>query len=111
LFCSTVGQIQTTGTLGAMNSYRLGGEYRIEQVSLRAGYRFEESPYADSDFVGDLNGFSAGVGYNFGASRLDLAYSRTEQDVNSYLFDGGIDSSVLINRINTNISLGYTLKF
>lgn len=57
-------------TLGAVNSYRLGGEYRIEQVSLRAGYRFEESPYENSDFVGDLNGFSAGIGYNFGASRL-----------------------------------------
>ncbi|MER3317816.1 MAG: outer membrane protein transport protein [Allomuricauda sp.] len=98
-------------TLGAVNSYRLGGEYRIEEVSLRAGYRFEESPYADSDFVGDLSGFSAGIGYNFGASRLDLAYSRTEQDVNSYFFDGGIDSAALINRINTNIALGYTLKF
>jgi len=98
-------------TLGAVNSYRLGGEYRIDEVSLRAGYRFEESPYADSDFVGDLNGFSAGIGYNFGASRLDLAYSRTEQDVNSYFFDGGIDSAALINRINSNIALGYTLKF
>ncbi|MDF0706556.1 OmpP1/FadL family transporter [Flagellimonas okinawensis] len=98
-------------TLGAVNSYRIGGEYRIEQVSLRAGYRFEESPYENSDFIGDLNGFSAGIGYNFGPNRVDLAYSRTEQDVNSYFFDGGIDSAALINRINTNISLGYTLKF
>lgn len=98
-------------TLGAVNSFRIGGEYRIDQVSLRGGYRYDQSPYEDTDFVGDLNGFSAGIGYNFGASRLDLAYSRTEQDVNSYLFDGGIDSAALINRINTNISLGYTLKF
>lgn len=98
-------------TLGAVNSFRLGGEYRIDQVSLRGGYRYDQSPYEDTDFVGDLNGFSAGIGYNFGASRLDLAYSRTEQDVNSYLFDGGVDNAALINRINTNISLGYTLKF
>lgn len=100
-----------SNTLGAVNSFRVGGEYRIDQVSLRGGYRYDQSPYEDTDFVGDLNGFSAGIGYNFGASRLDLAYSRTEQDVNSYLFDGGIDSAALINRINTNISLGYTLKF
>lgn len=98
-------------TLGAVNSYRLGGEYRIHEVSLRAGYRFEESPYEDGDFIGDLNGFSAGIGYNFGPNRLDLAFSRTEQDVNSYLFDGGIDSATFIERVNTNISLGYTLKF
>ncbi|WP_318311669.1 OmpP1/FadL family transporter [Flagellimonas crocea] len=100
-----------SNTLVAVNSYRLGGEYRIEQVSLRAGYRFEGSPYEDSNLMSDLNGFSAGIGYNFGASRLDLAYSRTEQDINSYFFDGGIDSAALVNRINTNVSLGYTLKF
>lgn len=97
--------------LGAVNSYRLGGEYRIERVSLRAGYRYEESPYENSDFIGDLNGFSAGIGYDFGGSRLDLAYSRSEQDVNTFLFDGGINNSALVNRINTNISLGYTMKF
>ena len=98
-------------TLGAVNSYRLGGEYRIDEVSLRAGYRFEESPYENGDWIGDLNGFSAGIGYNFGGSRLDLAFSRTEQDVNSYFFDGGIDSAALVNQINTNISLGYVIKF
>ncbi|WP_108423330.1 OmpP1/FadL family transporter [Flagellimonas amoyensis] len=97
--------------LGAVNSFKLGGEYRIERVSLRAGYRFEESPYENTDFVGDLNGFSAGIGYDFGGSRLDLAYSRSEQDVNTYLFDSGIDNAALVNRINTNISLGYTMKF
>lgn len=98
-------------TLGAVNAFRLGGEYRIEQVSLRAGYRYEQSPYEDTDFVGDLNGFSAGIGYTFGANRLDLAYSRTEQDTNSFFFDGGVDSAALINRVNTNIALGYTFKF
>ena len=100
-----------SNTLGAVNSYRLGGEYRIDEVSLRAGYRFESSPYENGDFVGDLNGFSAGIGYNFGGSRLDLAFSRTEQDVNSYFFDAGIDNAAMINQINTNISLGYSLKF
>ena len=100
-----------SNTLGTVNSYRIGGEYRIDEVSLRAGYRFEESPYESGDFIGDLNGYSAGIGYNFGGSRLDLAFSRTEQDVNSYFFDGGIDTSALVNQVNTNISLGYTLKF
>ncbi|WP_228235230.1 OmpP1/FadL family transporter [Allomuricauda sp. M10] len=97
--------------LGAVNSYRVGGEYRIEEVSLRAGYRFESSPYENGDLVGDLTGFSAGIGYNFGGSRLDLAFSRTEQDVNSYFFDAGIDNAALVNQINTNISLGYSVKF
>ncbi|MEP5429937.1 MAG: aromatic hydrocarbon degradation protein, partial [Flavobacteriaceae bacterium] len=97
--------------LGAINTYRLGGEFRIDEVSLRAGYRFEESPYEDGDIIGDLTGYSGGIGYDFGGSRLDLAVNRTEQDVNTLLFDSGLNSSAMINRINTNITLAYTLKF
>lgn len=97
--------------LGVVNTYRVGGEFRIEQVSLRAGYRFEESPYENSDIVGDLTGYSGGIGYNFGGSRLDLAVNRTEQDVTEALFDSGINSTALISRRNTNVTLGYTIKF
>ncbi len=97
--------------LGVVNTYRLGGEFRIDEVSLRAGYRYEESPYESGDIIGDLTGFSGGIGYNFGGSRLDLAVNRTEQDVNTLLFESGINSSAMINRINTNVTLGYTVKF
>lgn len=97
--------------LGVVNTYRFGGEYRIDDVSLRAGYRYEESPYEEGDLIGDLTGYSGGIGYNFGGSRLDLAVNRTEQDVNTLLFDSGIDSSTMINRTNTNVTLGFTLKF
>ncbi|MEZ4809360.1 MAG: aromatic hydrocarbon degradation protein [Allomuricauda sp.] len=97
--------------LGVVNTYRLGGELRIDEVSLRGGYRFESSPYKNGDIIGDLNGFSGGIGYSFGASRLDLAFSRTEQDVNTFLFDSGINSSAMVNQVNTNITLGYTVKF
>ena len=97
--------------LGIVNSYRIGGEYRIDKVSLRAGYRFEESPYEKSSIIGDLTGYSGGIGYSFGANRLDLAYTKTEQDTNDLLFDSGASNSTLVNRINTNISLGFTMKF
>ncbi|WP_420320057.1 OmpP1/FadL family transporter [Flagellimonas sp.] len=97
--------------LGVVNTYRLGGELRIDEVSLRGGYRYEQSPYENGTVIGDLNGYSGGIGYNFGGSRLDLAFSRTEQDVNTLLFDAGINSTAMVNHINTNVTLGYTLKF
>ncbi|MEM1256901.1 MAG: aromatic hydrocarbon degradation protein [Bacteroidota bacterium] len=97
--------------LGVVNSYRFGGEYRIERVSLRGGYRIEESPYEDSDLIGDLEGFSGGIGYDFGGSRLDVAFSRTEQDVNELFFEAGANNNALVNRVNTNLVLSYTLKF
>lgn len=97
--------------LGTVSSFRVGGEYRIEEVSLRAGYRFEESPYNDGNTVGDLNGYSAGIGYSFGNSRLDLAYSRSEQDFNAQLFDAGLPTPSRIMNTNNNITLGYSLNF
>ncbi len=97
--------------LGVVNTYRAGGEVRIDKLSLRGGYRYEESPYENGEIIGDLTGFSGGIGYNFGGSRLDLAFSRSEQDVSTLLFESGLDSSVMVNNINTNVTLGYTLKF
>ena len=97
--------------LGAVNTFRVGGEYRIEQFSLRGGYRFEESPYEDGTLVGDLEGYSGGIGYDFGGSKLDLAVNRTERDTNEFIFSSGLDSNALVSRTNTNVSLTYTLKF
>ena len=75
----------------AASTYRLGGEYRISNFSLRAGYRFEETPFKDS-FVGDLTGYSAGLGYSFGNFNVDLAYSNASYDDSS---TGFINETVL----------------
>jgi long-subunit fatty acid transport protein len=98
------------GALGGVSTFRLGGEYRIQQVSLRGGYRFQQSPLADSTAWGDLQGYSGGIGYSFGPNRIDFAYSRSEQDVSESLFDGGLrDASV--NRVQHYYTLSYTLNF
>ncbi|MGB3151782.1 MAG: outer membrane protein transport protein [Maribacter sp.] len=102
---------QISNDLSAVSSFRLGGEYRIGQFSLRGGYRFEQSPYANGNTIGDLNGVSTGLGYNFGGSRLDFSLNRTEQDVNESLFDTGITTPAIVNIIRTNATLSYTLNF
>lgn len=98
-------------TLGYVSTYRLGGEYRINEVSLRAGYRYEQSPYADGSIIGDINGISLGCGYSFGASRLDLAYNRTTQDYNMQLFDSGFSTPTQISNVSSNVTIGYTVNF
>jgi len=100
-----------TNQLGVVTSMRLGGEYRIKRFSLRAGYRFEGSPYEDGNTIGDLTGISGGLGYDFGKSRLDFALNRTERDIAYRLFDTGITTPALVNGINTNATLSYTVNF
>lgn len=97
--------------LGMVSSFRVGGEYRIEQLSFRAGYRYEQSPYEDGNTIGDLNGYSAGLGYSFGNNRLDVAYSRSEQDFNQQLFDAGLPTPSRIANTMNNVTLGYSLSF
>ncbi len=97
--------------LGAVSTYRLGGEYRIANISLRAGYRFEQSPYANTDTIGDLNSISGGIGYNFGGSRLDFSLNRIDQQVNEQLLDTGLATPATIDRLRTNATLSYTINF
>ena len=57
------------------STFRVGGEYRIASFSLRAGYRYEESPFENENNAGNLNGYTGGLGYSFGSFNVDVAYS------------------------------------
>lgn len=96
--------------LTSASEFRIGAEYRVKQVSLRGGYRFEQSPYKDGKTVGDLTGFSAGLGYNFGNSRLDFAFSHAERDSYHALLSRGTDAARMENKLN-NLTFSYTLNF
>lgn len=92
-------------------SYRAGGEFKIKQFSFRGGYRFEESPYEDESFYGDLKGYSMGVGFNFGSVKLDLTYDHSERVINNELFSVGLTDAATIDSSNSNItlSLGFNI--
>ena len=88
---------------------RIGAEYKIKALSLRAGYRYEQSPYKNAVTVGDLTGYSAGLGYNFGSTKLDLAYSYAKRNSQQGFFNQGFTDGASIDAINNNVSL--TLLF
>jgi hypothetical protein len=50
-----------SNTLTNTAEFRIGAEKKIKKLSLRAGYRFEESPYKDTKTMGDLTGYSGGL--------------------------------------------------
>jgi hypothetical protein len=85
--------------------YRIGGEYKIQKFSLRGGYRFDESPYKNGRTIGDLTGYSGGVGYNFGKTKLDLAYSYSQRFYDQQFFSQGLTDYSTVNTKNHNISV------
>ncbi len=96
--------------LTVANTYRLGGEYKHQNFSFRGGYRFEESPYENNDFFGDLTGYSFGLGYNFGNTKLDLTYDTSEREFNHQLFDTGLIDTANLNRQRDNITLSLSFS-
>lgn len=90
---------------------RIGGEYRIKQFSLRAGYRFEESPFKVDYAMGDLTGYSGGIGFNFGESKLDLAYSNSHRNYNQSFVSSGMNDTSRIRTIQNNVTLTYSINF
>lgn len=99
-----------TNLVGA-SSVNIGGEYRIEKWSLRAGYRLEESPYKNKKIMDDLKGYSLGFGYNFGRTNLDLAYNQSSQDVSHQLYDSGLTTRAGVEERNSNITASLSFKF
>lgn len=91
-------------------SYRLGGEYRFKQFSFRGGYRFEESPYKNDEFIGDLTGYSMGLGYSFGDLSLDIAFSQSQRDINYQLYNVGLTDTAQIQSKFTDLVLSLALN-
>ena len=105
------------------NNVNIGGELRLQNISLRGGFGYQESPYKtnlnprDTDVLklGDQYSGSLGAGIRFGASRLDIAYRKTMQD-NEYDFNDAnqqfqyIQSGTIDNN-NSRIIATYTYSF
>jgi len=92
-----------SNNLGVSSTYRVGGELRYKQFSFRGGYRFEESPYKDTNFYGDLNGYSFGMGYSFGNFKMDISYQHSERTINRQLYSVGLTDTARINNNNSDI--------
>jgi hypothetical protein len=98
-----------TEILDKTEEVRIGAEYRFKQFSFRAGHSREQSPYKNNWTIGNLRGYSAGVGYNFGDTKLDVSYNRSERTNNQSFFQQGLTDGAKVKTINNIISL--TLLF
>ena len=90
---------------------RLGGEYKYKEFSFRGGYRFDQSPYKVDRTFGDLTGYSGGLGYTFGDSRIDLAYSYEHRNFNYTFLSSGLTDPARVSRYNNNVTVSYSMNF
>ncbi|MCD0488932.1 hypothetical protein LPB86_11880 [Pedobacter sp. MC2016-14] len=96
-------------------NYRVGGEYKIADLSLRAGFGVNGSPYKDDNAnVFDTKYYSGGLGYRFSQYYVDLAYQRVETN-NTYvpytLSNQSIEPTADVKLNRNNVFLTFGVKF
>jgi putative membrane protein len=103
-------------TLGDTNSLRFGAEYRLplsktNHLFLRGGYRYEQSPYkTEYKPIGDLTGFSTGLGVSISNMRFDLSYDRATRAYHPQIFESVLTDTPQVDNTLQNILLSFSLK-
>lgn len=88
---------------------QIGGELRLNpQISLRGGYSTESASLVAFDNSQSI--ISGGLGYNFGASNLDVAVQLQDLSSQQALFTNGLTDAVRLNQDNFNLIFTYRLK-
>ncbi|TKC06774.1 hypothetical protein FA048_16365 [Pedobacter polaris] len=95
-------------------NYRVGGEYKINNLSLRAGYGLNGSPYkTDEDGFFDTKMYSGGLGYRVNNYYVDLAYQRVETNntFSPYNLSTGTEPTADVKNTRNNVFLTLGLRF
>ena len=100
---------QIAGDYQANRILQVGMEYRLNpQINLRYGYLKENSSFQSLDNSRKIRTF--GLGYNFGASLLELSFiSGTNLSFNP-LFDQGLTDRIELEQAQYRFILSYRLK-
>lgn len=107
LFFSLNNQIEEN--FQASQRLQIGGEFRLNpQISLRGGYSTESASMVAFDNSQSI--ISGGLGYNFGASNLDIAVQLQDLSSQQALFTNGLTDAVGLNQDNLNLIFTYRLK-
>jgi hypothetical protein len=95
-------------------NYRLGAEYKIDKLMLRAGYGVQGSPYKNLDKNRyKTNTYSVGLGYRINDIYLDLTYQNMvyNSDNKPYTLSPGNAPSAAIKNTRNNIFLTVGKRF
>lgn len=94
---------QSTGNL------RIGTEWRVDKISLRAGYAQFGNAFANDLNDNSRKTYSFGLGYRHNQLSLDLAYLYSESKQDQYIYDGAEKASG--KQSTNNFIMGVSYRF
>ena len=93
---------------GSINTLKIGGEFRLKDISLRSGILTRNGVYKNSTTYDTA--FTLGVGLDFGASNLSLSLINFEQNKRFELFSEGLTDVYNLSQNLTQVSVSYNIK-
>ena len=91
------------------DAMRFGTEWRINNLSVRGGYVFEQNPFINSISSDNLESYSLGLGYNFGNVKLNLSYRKSNKtDQYDFYPQYSEVEATQLNINNTIITIGFS---
>lgn len=97
-------------------NFRVGGEYKIDPITLRAGFGLNGTPYKqDPDNQAQVKYYSAGLGYRINQYYVDLAYQRVETNQTFVPYTVGtnasLDPTATTKLSKNNVFLTFGVRF
>ena len=96
-------------TMTSTHNIKIGTEWKVSFISLRAGYSYSQSPYKNNEWQSDTHSYSFGTGLNFKTWNLDIAYQQASRNYQHYIYDTNLVESAIVNRTEGNFVA--TLRF
>ena len=93
---------------GISESIRFGGEYRLKNLNLRAGYFFYKG--ADLDLKNKISGLSAGVGINYGYLDVDIGITKYSDFIKNRLYTRGLTNKYDIDKDRYSVYASFSFK-
>ncbi len=93
------------------NNFRFGTEWRLNPITLRAGYAISQSPYKTTINDGKRTVLSFGVGFKEKSYFIDLAYSYSKQNEDYYLYSDATLNPVKNTITGSSVMMTIGLKY
>jgi len=100
---------QINNQMQGVHNLRVGGELKLDKLSLRAGTFMKNSPYKNQEDLNASNGFTAGFGYKFGKIIMDASYINAHSITKQFL--SALPDPATINIDTNKFTLGLRYNF
>ena len=99
---------EAKNTFEPVNTLKIGGEYRLKTLSLRAGYFYRTKN--QERLTNNDQALTLGLGFDFGASSLNLSFVQFEQNQQLNFFSEGLTDAYTLRKDLTQITLSFNFK-